>query len=265
MKNKNIKKYSDIKVPEGKMLIVPNDNRLLEMPPYVNSSSPPPQWLKETPNNQSSIKRCASTVDYLSLGITIPSWTNFRYIFDHEKGWGVGIDQLSNVEEKEPFMIQPFSYEQTGSCPMTNVRDVKDSGYPKLVSPFKIVTAPGWSTLVLPVLFEPSPHYSVVPGIVNTDYYHELNCVLNLTGSKNFTIAWGTPLMTLIPIKRSSLQHSLEFLDSSIFELLHGRGFNFGALTPSSGESTARPYRAQRIAEDQKLKDMVHKKHWWNK
>lgn len=267
MSLRKVDKYSDIEVPEGKMIIVPRDNRLLELPPYVNDKAPVPQWVKDAPNTAGSIRRCAATMDYISVGVTIPAWTNFRFIKnDNEDSWDFICDQFEGYggNEFEPFINQPFHFEQTGSCPMTKVRAMENNGYPKLVNPFRVITAPGWSTLILPVHYEPSPHYSVLPGIVNTDYYHESNCVLNLLGRESFTIPWGAPLMHLIPIKRSTMAHTLEFLDESAYKHVIGRGFGSGALKPSGhGWSSSRLYRGYRFHRDAELAKNNKKKKWW--
>ena len=265
---KKVEKYSEIVVPEGKIAIIPWDNRLLEMPPFQNDRSLP-QWVKEAPNGQGSIRRCAATMDFLTTGITIPAWTNFRFAKTEKDGeWDFSCDQFEGFAGQgvEPFRSQPFNFEQTGSCPMTRIREVENIGYPKLVNPFRIVTAPGWSTLVLPAMFEPSRHYSVLPGIVNTDYYHEANCVLNLLGNESFVIQWGTPLMHLIPVKRSALPHEIELYDESAAKYVIGRGFGSGALKPSfTGWSSGRLYRAHRIKHDAELANRPVKQKWWKK
>jgi hypothetical protein len=264
---RKIEKYSDIKVPEGKIIIVPWDNRLLELPPYTNDKAPLPQWIKDAPTTQGSIRRCAATMDFVSSGITIPAWTNFRFNkIEGEDSWGFSCDQFDGhgTNGFEHFTNQPFAFEQTGSCPMTKVRAMENVGYPKLVNPFRIITAPGWSTMILPVLYEPSPHYSVLPGIVNTDYYHESNCVLNLIGKESFTIPWGAPLMHLIPVKRSTMAHSVEFLDESAFKYVIGRGFGSGALKPTgNGWSSSRLYRSYRFRRDAELAEDSKKTKWW--
>lgn len=266
---KKIEKYSDIEVSEGEIVIIPRDNRLLEMPPYVNATSSIPQWVKEAPNGPGSIRRCAATMDFVTSGITIPAWTNFRFNYDEEnKSWDLKCDQFESYigNETEPFTSQPFSFEQTGSCPMTKIRAIENTGYPKLVNPFRIITAPGWSTLILPALYEPSKHFSVLPGIVNTDYYHESNCVINLLGNESFTIPWGAPLMHMIPIERKSFMNEIRFYDESAYKYVIGRGFGSGSLKPvGSGWSSARLYRATRIRRDAEMCEHAKKKRWWQK
>lgn len=268
-----VDRYKDIKVPEGKIAIIPWDNRLLEMPPYENNLAPTPQWVREANNGPGSIRRCAATMDYVSSGITIPSWTNFRFIKSEtdENDWQFAADQYEEYEhagvKSEPFTSQPFTFDQTGECPISRVRAVKTIGYPKLVNPFRIITAPGWSTLVLPALYEPSPHYTVLPGIVNTDYYHEANCVLNLLSNESFTISWGTPLMHLIPIERKKMNYTIDFYDESVFKYVVGRGFGSGALKPKTKLwSSARSYRAYKNKIDSEKNDEEKKERkWWKK
>lgn len=265
---KKINKYADIKVPEGKIGIIPWDNRLLEMPPFANDRNLP-QWVKEVPNGPGSVRRCAATMDFISTGITIPAWTNFRFSkIEAEGEWEFYADQFEahGGRNVEPFLNQPFNFEQTGACPMTKVRAVETVGYPKLVNPFRIITAPGWSTLVLPAMYEPSKHYSVLPGIVNTDYYHEANCVLNLLGNESFVIQWGTPLMHLIPVKRDTLTSEIEFYDESAFKFAIGRGFGSGGLKPSGRDwSSGRLYRAYRLRWDAELKERRKNQKWWRR
>lgn len=274
MSLKIVPSYTDIKVPEGKIAVIPWDNRLFEMPPYVNETAPVPQWVREAQNGPGSIRRCAATMDYVTSGITIPAWTNFRFTkskTSHDD-WEFSADQYEGYlkNEVEPFTSQPFQYEQTGECPITRIREVKEIGYPKLVTPYRFVTAPGWSMLILPVLYEPSPHFSVLPGIVHTDFYHEANCVLNLIGSESFVIPWGAPLMHLIPIQRTKMSHELEFYDERMYKLVVGRGFGSGALKPSFKDwSSARLYRATRMRKDAELRDMPNASNnppkWWRR
>jgi hypothetical protein len=269
MKYKDIEKYSDIKVKPGEIVLIPRDNRLLEMPPFANSTAPIAQWVREIHNGQGSIRRCAATMDYLTLGITIPAWTNFRFTKNSDEvSWDLACDQYEHSglpQNYEPFTSQPFAFEQTGECPITRVRKTPNVGYPKLVNPFRVVTAPGWSTIILPCIYEPSPHYSVLPGLVNTDYYHEANCVLNLLGDESFTIPWGQPLMHLIPIERSALKQNLILGDEAAYKYVIGRGFGSGGLKPNtSGWSSGRLYRATRIKLDAH-KGENKSKRWWRK
>ena len=251
------KKYSDIEVKPGEILMLPWDNRLLEMPPYLNAKSPVPTWLKTAAQNEGSIRRCAATIDIVTAGITLPAWTNFRFhLSDKKNDWIVKMDQFDEGGMgKPPFVNQPFAFVQTGQCPMTEMREIKEATYPKLVNPWRIITAPGWSCLMLPILHQPNRDWTLLPGIVHTDFYHEMNCVLNVTAKENFTIKWGEPMAQIIPFRRDSDFIKLRFGDESSFPVVLGRGFGSGALKPAPGpdQSSSRMYRALRLKLDKEI------------
>jgi len=250
-------KYSDIKVEPGEIVIVPWDNRLMEMPPYINSQAPAPTWLKAAAQNEGSIRRCAATIDVVTAGITLPAWTNFRFHLSERKDdWIVRMDQFDEMVQgsRPKFMNQPFSFIQTGECPMTDVRAIKQATYPKLVNPWRFITAPGWSCLILPVMHQPNKNWTLLPGIVHTDFYHEMNCVLNITATENFSIQWGEPMAQIIPFRRDSDFKKIRFADESAYHAIIGRGFGSGSLKPgSSDQSSSRLYRALRLKLDREI------------
>lgn len=63
MKFGNSKNYKDLKVKPGEVLFIPSDNRHLEMPPTVNTSSNPPGWFRKMGKFPGSVRRCAGTID----------------------------------------------------------------------------------------------------------------------------------------------------------------------------------------------------------
>lgn len=264
---RKLRTYQDIKVKPGEVAVVPWDNRLTEMPPYLNSTAPVPTWIKSSSQNEGSIRRCAATIDIVTAGLTLPAWTNIRFHLNERKDdWTAVMDQFDNIGQGKPhFINQPFKYSQTGECPMTNIRQVKEASYPKLVNPWRFITAPGWSCLMIPVLHQPNPNWTLLPGIVHTDFYHEMNCVLNITTDEPFSIKWGEPLAQIIPFKRDSDFKKLHILDESALGLVLGRGFGSGALKPSHDSSSGRLYRALRMNIDKDLAETNNKKRifWW--
>ena len=265
MKSGTKRQYKDLKVKPGQILFVPCDNRLLEMQPHVNSSSNPPGWFRKIGKFPGSLRRCAGISDYLSIGVTFPAWSNFRFKNAvHDSIWEVSTDQFELSKDKYPLSVQSFELSQTGECPMTNMRnkDVKNGSYPKLVNPWRIMTAPGWSTIVLPNLFEPNKNYTIIPAIVHTDFYHTLNIVLNITGNEDFNINYGDPFVQLIPFKRDLDFNEALFEDEDVFKYVITRGFGSGGLSLVPGLSTARPYRMEKIKVDKELKEKEHKKFW---
>ena len=103
MKSGTKRQYKDLKVKPGQILFVPCDNRLLEMQPHVNSSSNPPGWFRKIGKFPGSLRRCAGISDYLSIGVTFPAWSNFRFKnAGHDSIWEVATDQFELPKDKYP-------------------------------------------------------------------------------------------------------------------------------------------------------------------
>lgn len=245
------------KVKPGQILFVPQDNRLMDSAPSVNSVSTLPLWFRKIGKQEGSVRRCAGTIDLLAAGVTLPAWTNFRFRPTVDgKQWEHMADDFS--PQGGINNISGFPFESTGSCPMTDVRKIEQGHYPKLVNPWRMKTAPGWSTLMVPIYWEPNPNYTVVPAIVNTDIYHLMNVVLNITGDTSFEIPFNTPLAQLIPFKRDSDFGEIIFEDESHFKYYATRGFGMGNVSPTG--STSAHYRRHSIKHDKELKDAGTKK-----
>lgn len=238
------------KVKPGEIRFTPIDNRLLEMSPIVNSVANPPSWFRVIKKNKGSLRACAGTIDFLAAGVTLPAWSNFYFRLDATgKDWEIAADEMSPSAGVS--IVNAFHYESTGKCPITSVREIETSSYPKLVNPWRIETAPGWSSLIVPIYWEPSPNYDIVPAIVHTDFYHTANVVLNIKTDQEFSIKYGTPLVQIIPFKRSEDFEKITFRDEQDFKYVATRGFGMGHLSPRS--HTAAPYRRERIAVDQQI------------
>ena len=235
-------RYREIQksVKEGEVLIIPMDNRLLEeSKPYKAGGKNFPDWFRYAPKD--GIRKCVGVQDYLGLGFILPAWTDFDFkpVIEHQ-GWELNIGQMPFAPMR--FESDPFQKETTGACPMTEVRKIPDSPYPKLVNPYSFITAPGWSLIVLGILHEPNPHYDVVPAIVDTDYYHHMNVVLNPRNDQPFKISYGEPLAQFIPFKRGGDIEKVLFGDESDFKYAYGRGMSSGPTRPV-GEGPGRGYR----------------------
>lgn len=238
----------------GEIRLTPIDNRLNEMPPYINAVENQPPWFKRIHKNPGSLRRCAGINDFFNIGITIPSWTNFDFRPGEHGHWETrGSNFGFQQGETDISKIESFPFVATGECPITAIREesLKEAQYPKLVNPWRVETAPGWSTLMLPMMWEPNNNYDVLPAVVHTDFYHTANVVLNLKGNSPFTIKWGTPLVHLIPFERKTNINHLYIEDESYFKYVASKGFGAGHITPFDG--TAAPYRRQRILVDKQL------------
>lgn len=224
----------------------------MESAPVANSVSSLPLWFKKIGKQEGSLRRCAGTIDLLAAGVTLPAWTNFRF---RPSADGTQWEHMADDFHPQAGInnLAGFSYESTGSCPMTDIRKIEKGHYPKLVNPWRMKTAPGWSTLMIPVYWEPNENYTVVPAIVNTDTYNLMNVVLNLTSDSPFEIPFGTPLAQLIPFKRNSDFAEIIFADESEFKYYATRGFGMGHVSPNG--STSAHYRRFNIKNDKDMQD----------
>lgn len=246
-------------IKPGEVRITPEDNRLMEMPPFVNTQMTIPSWFKRTKKTQGSIRSCAGVNDYLTTGITIPLWTNTYFRPNYEaNAWEYRIDQMNPPLRN--INIDGFSFSSTGECPVSKNRTLETMQYPKIVTPWRIETAKGWSSLVLPVYWEPNSDYDVLPAVVHTDIYHVVNIVLSIKTNTDFSIKYGTPMMQIIPFKRSENVSKINFQDESLFKYVESCGFGFGNIVPSIGSSG--PYRRNRIKADAVQEK---KKKWYQK
>lgn len=76
----------------------------------------------------------------------------------------------------------------------------------KLETPWRIVTPKGWSTLLIDPTFQFNDCMQAVPGILNTDYWHESNMFFFVKRrGVQFSMKFGQPLVTHIPIQRKKL------------------------------------------------------------
>lgn len=218
--------FSDVpKVRENEMLFVPADNRIEEIGPWSNHRQKPDWWMRQK-KGSGSIRTCHGTSDFISLGVTLPMWTNVSVRVSNDgNSFDVRCDEMATMGSSRNIVsrTEGFPASSTDECPFSSMRKVNGQ-YPKLVTPWLVKTAPGWSTLVLPTILEPFPEYSVMPGVVHTDYYHTINIVLIVNTDKQFTIPIGRPMYQLVPFKRSNGRTEVVMGNETMYRFLEGRG-----------------------------------------
>lgn len=237
---------SDIpKLKPGQTLLSVTDNRLLdpEFLPESNKSSWP-EWFKNRPRGPGTLGNCAGVQDILSVGFTfrLPAAVTIRPSpngDDWEARWEA---------PNSPLDIDSFTYESVGECPATEGRLVPEGRFLKIVNPWLVKTAPGWSTLFMPPAWQSHQEWVIMPGVVHTDYYHHANWVINVYRDGKFTIPAGTPICQAVTFPRNG-DYSILFGDRTVGELLFQRGFG-GSFSPAP-ESRRSGYRRQQRKADQ--------------
>lgn len=170
-----------------------------------------PNWWKEIPlsyPNPSSefdshlttiptIKACPSYPEYFSQGAILPMWTDTILKYDDDtKTW------------KWAVADPKFTWSNHTTEQLTKYKKPSYQGHEapfifKAISPWRIITPPGVSVYQFPVFYDFNPDFSVLPGILRTDVWHQTNQqVLFHSKNKEIFIKRGTPFVHYIPFFR---------------------------------------------------------------
>ena len=156
--------------------------------------------------NGNSIKNCPGIIKYLKTGFIIPAWQD---IVIKTNGDGNTFEWENNNCGLNNEIIDSFR----GFTTTVNWQPEKQffKYFPrdntlktiiKFDSPWFIKLPPGYSALFLPVFYDNEERFSVIPGILETDYYGIINIQVywhKLNSTE--VIKAGTPLIKIIPFK----------------------------------------------------------------
>ena len=268
--------FEDIKNPkEGELLAIPIDNGLWHprIAVYANNRKTP-DWYKNILAGDGGLRGCYGLGDYMRMGYTIPLWAGLEVrppVSKLEPKWSARYTtyrQTSTASEaihdnppefmdkhrifsQEVVEGQQFANRQTGECPIRGVKGRPDSDYLKLTNPWLLKTAPGWSCLFIQPQWEPNNDYDILAGVVNTDSYHHCNVVFNIKTANGFNVEEGTPLLHVIPFKRSQIikKSSLIKGDEGMHKILDNLGFD----AVFRGENWEGKYKKEQHAIDKSL------------
>ena len=165
-----------------------------------------PKWFKDIPpTNSMSVKVCPSFPDYFSQGYIIPMWTDVKIQSDgYNWSWET---PTSLVSWSDHANNQFLDYTKA------TFNGVESQHVFKALCPWRIITPPGWSVLQLPLFYHFNQEWSVLPGVIDTDIWHEINQqVLYHANGKEITIERGDPFVLYIPFKRSNkIKHIVKY------------------------------------------------------
>jgi hypothetical protein len=176
---------------------------------------------KDSPavHNIPTVKACPSYPDYFSQGYVLPMWCDTILKYDEDtKTWGVKVSDPSfsweiHTSKQFTYYKKPIYQGNTASIIF------------KTISPWKIITPPGVSILQLPVFYEFNSDFSVLPGIIKTDIFHQANhTVLFHSSKKEIYIERGTPFVHYIPFVREKSKMNFREItnkDQKRFEKIH--------------------------------------------
>jgi hypothetical protein len=165
-----------------------------------------PKWFKDIPNTSNiSVKVCPSFPDYFSQGYIVPMWCDSKIKFDGMNWfWETAINE--------------FSWDMHGKEQLLDHTEATFNGTNgefvfKAISPWRVITPPGWSVLQLPLFYHFNKEWSVLPGVIDTDIHHGINQQVLYHGhGKEVIIKRGDPFVLYIPFKRSNkIKHIVKY------------------------------------------------------
>jgi hypothetical protein len=166
-----------------------------------------PKWFKDISNKDPmTVKICPSFPDYFSQGYIIPMWCDSKLKYEGESwSWETSTNKFNwDIHQNDQFL----------KYAKVNFNGIDSQFVFKTVCPWRIITPPGWSVLQLPLFYHFNQEWSVLPGVIDTDIYTELNQqVLYHGNGKEIFIKCGDPFVLYIPFKRSNkLNHKVRYM-----------------------------------------------------
>lgn len=171
-----------------------------------------PDWFKKIPPttnklkdsfgcDSSTAKRCMPLLDAMSLGWTIPlsSDTNVR-VSDDGRYIEAGQNPITKV-------IEFHDINQLGG----NTSPTYPGPAVKFINHWFVKTKPGYSCLFVPPLNHVEPRFTCLSGVVDTDVYPRVINFPAIWHAKGYNdrLKAGTPLVTVIPFKRSDMKKNV--------------------------------------------------------
>jgi hypothetical protein len=174
-----------------------------KLPTSVTVSEKDEQNNVELQNIVLTAKKCLPMLDAMTMGFTIPLSADVHVTTNHD------CSQILARSPRSSFHAVEFhNHVQVGGH--NSIKN--NNGHPlKFINRWVIKTAPGWSTLFIPPLNDLDQPFTCLSGIVDTDVYpKEVNfpAIWHIP-DYNGVIKAGTPLVTAIAIKRSTLYNKV--------------------------------------------------------
>jgi len=142
-------------------------------------------------------KKCMPLLDAMSLGYVIPLQADLHIKTNSDKS------ELQYTNPPGISICDVHTVEQLGtrSAPGFPTTPIKFINY------WVIKTAPGWSTMVTPLVNSFDNHFTCLSGLVDTDRYPKEINFPAIWHTSNFDdiVPSGTPLVVVYPIKRDDV------------------------------------------------------------
>lgn len=156
----------------------------------------------------STIKKCIPFFDALTAGYILFTYIDI-YVYFNQRGSHYSCPENLNATGVVGF----HANEQALNYPESNIMS-----YPKFINPWSIQTPKGYSTLFIPPMHNSNNYFNILPGVVDTDRYHNPVNFPFILNSPTFegVIPAGTPICQVIPFKRNSFNMNINESDNDI-------------------------------------------------
>jgi hypothetical protein len=182
---------------------------LKESAPIKPSINFIPNWFRQVPPNADmltgTIKKCPGFIDFMKRGFVVPLWCDLY----------VKLEKTENglyYEWKTPDPEFNFEIHQQEQFLNHVPQNAKDTYHMILKTdcPWKVLTTEGYSLLQLPMTYDYSEYFDVLPGIIHSDVYHTINQQMCMKKLGEYIIKKGTPLAMYVPFKREEYDMAME-------------------------------------------------------
>jgi len=174
---------------------------LEDLNPITKSIQRIPPWFKNL-KLEGTIKKCPGVIDYFNLGYIHYLWTDIDVEIPEDKN----LEPIIKVPDPSNFNVEYHLRDQyLDHLPTDQYKFIL-----KPTSPWCCKTKKGYSMLQLPLYYEFSDVFDVMPGTINTDYYHHLHPQISFKKTGKFRLPRGLPLCMLIPFKRTKWSHIIK-------------------------------------------------------
>ena len=154
------------------------------------------------PYKDNSIKKCPTVKDMMFSGYIIPLWLDLKISYTKETGF--------NWYNKHAF-DNTITYHDPHSIGSMPINDGSWNTALKFENPWDIVTPPGWSVLITSPWYHRHWEFEIMPSVVETDSYHQMNIPFLYHGTGEKTFRQGMPLIQVIPFKRNGFDGLLDY------------------------------------------------------
>ena len=156
-------------------------------------------------NEMATAKKCKPVIDAYNYGFTFTVASDVRIISNEDC---TEIQAINPVHQLP--VVEFHNAHQLGGF---NAAKKNQGNAIKFINYWIIKTAPGWSTLFIPPVNNFELPFTCFSGIVDTDCYNnQINfpAVWNVPNFNGF-IKVGTPIVTVIPIRRKTFKQKSNF------------------------------------------------------